>query len=531
MTKFFFKRLLRGAISVIIVVAIIMILIYSLLDRKLVFAQDSYWTKISANDRTMYEYQMWENYGYIDLVTYQEWLTDLVTKGEIDSETRNSVANIGNKAADDSVEVAAYINKFTEYYKSLGYKVRRIDAKMKTATTVFAGFNKYLFAYRDRPLISRLWSYFTGMITVDNIHYVKDDVGERGVKFTLFDPAYGGDTFAPAIIGNGTKYKYLLYVDGDFPFIHQNLVSINLGWSYTVTHGVDVWNTMTDPQGRQDQRAVTYPTGVYSLTADNIHTAKYVAGSKDKVAMVKDENGVQQPRFTDDYTDVVLYKSGMSKMGYSFVIGILAAILSYMLGIPIGIIMARNKDKLIDKIGTFYIIFIIAVPSLAYIFLFRAIGGGMGLPTTFMMEDVGNVLMYVLPVVSLALPAVAGLMRWLRRYMIDQMNSDYVKFARSGGLSESEIFSKHIFKNAAIPIVHNIPGNILGALVGAIITERVYVVPGAGGLLPEAINKYDNGVIIGVTLFYAVLSVVSIILGDILMAMVDPRISFSTKAR
>ena len=90
---------------------------------------------------------------------------------------------------------------------------------------------------------------------------------------------------------------------------------------------------------------------------------------------------------------------------------------------------------------------------------------------------------------------------------------------------------EHILKNAAIPIVHGIPGSILAALTGAIITERVYVVPGAGNLLTEAINKYDNGVIVGVTLFYAVLSVASIILGDILMATVDPRISFTTKDR
>lgn len=113
--------------------------------------------------------------------------------------------------------------------------------------------------------------------------------------------------------------------------------------------------------------------------------------------------------------------------------------------------------------------------------------------------------------------------------MIDQMNSDYVKFARSGGLSEGEIFRKHILKNAAIPIVHGIPASVLGSLVGAIITERVYVVPGAGNLLTRAISAYDNGVIVGVTLFYALLSVVSVMLGDILMSVVDPRISFTTK--
>ena len=139
--------------------------------------------------------------------------------------------------------------------------------------------------------------------------------------------------------------------------------------------------------------------------------------------------------------------------------------------------------------------------------------------------------MYVLPIISLALPSIANLMKWLRRYMIDQMNSEYVKFARSGGLSEGEIFTKHILKNAAIPVVHGIPASILFSLTGAIITERVYLVPGVGNVLTTAINAYDNGVIVGVTLFYAVLSVSAVILGDILMSMMDPRISFTTKAR
>ena len=113
--------------------------------------------------------------------------------------------------------------------------------------------------------------------------------------------------------------------------------------------------------------------------------------------------------------------------------------------------------------------------------------------------------------------------------MIDQMNSDYVKFARAGGLSESEIFNKHILKNALVPIIHGIPQAVVGSLIGAVITEAVYTVPGTGGLLTEAIKQYDNGVIVGLALFYAALSIISVILGDILMYFVDPRISFKEK--
>jgi oligopeptide transport system permease protein len=298
---------------------------------------------------------------------------------------------------------------------------------------------------------------------------------------------------------------------------------LNLGTSYSVNAGVDVWATTTPSQGSYVKRMTTYPTGLVEESADDLHTATYAAGSLEKSKVLID-------RFTDEYTATRTYKNNMSKMGFSFVIGIIASLLAYAIGVPIGIAMARRKDGLLDKIGTIYIVFIIAMPSLAYIFLFKAIGYNLGFPTTFNLEYPTK-MMYVLPIVSLALPSIANLMKWLRRYMIDQMNSDYVKFARSGGLSEREIFSKHIFKNAIIPIVHGIPGTILGAIVGAIITERVYVVPGAGNLLTKAINFYDNGVIVGVTLFYATLSVISILLGDVLMSMVDPRISFSSRGR
>ena len=214
-------------------------------------------------------------------------------------------------------------------------------------------------------------------------------------------------------------------------------------------------------------------------------------------------------------------------IGYSFIIGIIATILVYFIGVPLGLLLALKKDKIADKIGNLYIIFIMAVPSLAYIYMFATFGNKwLHLPNNW---PTGTVpLVYFLPILSLALPSIASLMKWTRRYMIDQMTSDYVKFARSQGFSEFEIFRKHILKNALIPIVQGIPGSILGALTGAIVTERVYGVPGMGKLLTDAIDFYDNGVIVGISFFYALLSIASLILGDVLMAKVDPRISFSS---
>ena len=517
------KRILHGMRSIIAVVAIVMLLIYSLMNRDLIFALDGQFTKVSNNQKVAYKYRKWQEYGYIDYMTYTQYLQSLVDRGELSNEEREQVAPFGAREELDKPETTKYINMFKEYCEANGYTYQRLDAVRAKGGSLAPGGQQQIFAYRDRSLFVRLFSYLGNIFQVDNIHNAKGDVGERGLTFTWHDPVYGGKKLSPAIIGNGTDHKYLFYMTDRFPFVHQNLLSINLGKSYVVNQGIDVFTTMVQTQGSYVLNDTYYPTGLVELSADDLHSAVYSQGS---LAGSK----VYQSRFTDDYTSVITNKAGKSKMGYSFVIGIIASLLAYFLGIPLGVIIARNKGKLVDKIGTSYIIFIMAVPSLAYIFMFKAIGGMMGLPTTFNMDDLRWVY-YVLPVISLMLRDVGGLMRWLRRYMIDQMNSDYVKFARSTGLSENEIFFKHIRKNAIIPIVHGIPGTFLGAMVGAIVTERVYVVPGAGNLLTRAINTYDNGVIVGMTLFYAVLTVASLILGDLLMATVDPRITFTNKAR
>ena len=527
MTKYLVNRILRSLVSIVIVVAVVMVLIYSCLDKELVFAADPVIAKQTNNGRVVYKLQKWEEYGYLDYIPYSDWLRDQLRSGELTQEQYDEAIKIGNKkdGSQDKGLAAEYIQKFEAEMTAKGYTPDRLDALLKKGTKKYQdGGKPELWASRPVPLQNRLWTYVSSLITVDNIHNNEVNEEERGITFTWYDPVYGGDKFSPAIMGNGTTHKYLFYCDDNFPFIHQNLVTIRLGTSYSVNKNTDVATTMVQSQGSFVTSTITYPTGLVEESADDLHSATYAAGSIDNPIPVI------AARFTDNYTNVQTNKGGLSKMGYSFSIGIVAVTLAYCLAVPLGMTMALRKGKLLDKLGTFYIVFITAVPSLAYIFMFQAIGGKIGLPISFDMEN-PTTLMYILPVISLALPSIANLMKWLRRYMIDQMNSDYVKFARSGGLSEGEIFSKHILKNAIIPVVHGIPGSILGAMTGAIITERVYVVPGAGNLLTNAINFYDNSVIVGVTLFYAILTVVSVILGDLLMSVVDPRISFTSKAR
>ena len=523
MVNYFFRRLLRGCVSVAVAVSIIMLLLFVLLDKTLIFAEDEQYQKLANNQRTNYMYTVWEKYGYLDLVSYNDYLNELVASGELDEDLKARIATIGRTPEKDSDEVKKYVQQFTDYYSSQGYTVTRLDAVMASPNRVANGGGQSLFAIFNTPTLTRVVGFFTSLLTFDNIHYVEEDIGERGLTFTLYDPVYGGEKFSPAIIGNGTFHKYLLYFDDKFPFIHQNFVKLTLGTSFSVNKGVDVFQTMTQSQGAYVQSMTYYPSGLNEISADDLHTATYSAGSREM-------NLVYQDRYSDDYTNVSLVKKSHSKIYYSFIISIIASCLTYALGLPLGILMAKKKDTWVDNLGNAYVIFMIAVPSLSYFFMFKAIATKLGIPTVFSLEN-PSIAMYFTPVLVSTISAVSGQMKWMRRYMVDQMNSDYAKFARAEGLSEFEIFTKHIFKNAAIPITHGIPGTIIMALSGSIMMENIYTVPGVGGLLVQAIGAYDNSVIVGVAFFYGALSIISSILGDITMSIMDPRISYTAKAR
>ena len=521
--KYFFKRLLRGLFSVVVAMCIIIILLFFVLDKTLIFAEDEQYVKLSNNQKITYMYTMWEKYGYLTRVTYNDYLNGLVDAGEITEEEKSAVATIGRTAEKDSDEVRKYVDQFTKLYESKGYTICRLDAVMANKSRIATGGGQTLFAYLNTPVLKRLGSFFSGLLTFDNIHYVQEDIGERKLTFTFYAPVYGGEKFSPAIIGNGTYHKYLLYCNDQFPYIHQNFVKLRLGTSFTVNKGIDAFETMTQSQGTYVVHTNYYPTGLVAESADDLHTATYMAGSREL-------NLVYADQFDDDYTNTNLVKDSRSKIYYSFIISILGSLFTYLIGLPLGILMAKKKDTWVDNLGNAYVIFMIAVPSLAYYFMFKAFAINIGLPVIFSLDN-PSALMYVTPVLASLAASVAGTMKWMRRYMVDQMNSDYVKFARAGGLTEGEIFTKHIFKNAAIPTVHGIPNTIIMALSGSIMMERIYAIPGVGGLLIQAIGAYDNAVILGVAFFYGTLSIIGSILGDILMSVMDPRISYTSKAR
>ena len=258
MTKYLINRILRSVLSVIIVVAVIMILIYSLMNKQQIFAADPVYTKQKNNQKETYQMQQWERFGYLDYVPFADYLTELQKSGELNAEDHAVAAKLGKTTANDSDLTKKYAAEFKKYYEKQGYEVVRLPGLTQGNTKKWRdGGEPKLYAYKEVHILVRLWDYITGIFQVDNIHYVQEDVGERGLTFTFYDPAYGGEKFSPAIIGNGTQHKYLLYFNDRFPYIHQNLLTVQLGTSFSVKKGVDVFNTMTDAQGALEYAQIT----------------------------------------------------------------------------------------------------------------------------------------------------------------------------------------------------------------------------------------------------------------------------------
>ncbi|HHV31521.1 MAG: ABC transporter permease [Ruminococcaceae bacterium] len=213
------------------------------------------------------------------------------------------------------------------------------------------------------------------------------------------------------------------------------------------------------------------------------------------------------------------------KAPVSILMGLASIAIALVLGLPLGIAMARGKSKFWDKFGTAFIVFITAVPAAVYYLLIQLYcTDWFGVPILFSTDDPSS---WILPTVSLALPNIAYYAMWLRRYMVDELNKDYIKLARAKGVSSKNIMKNHVFRNAFVPMVQYLPTSILYTVAGSIYIESLYSVPGMGGLLVNVIQRQDNNMVQALVLIYSAVGIVGLLLGDLLMRAMDPRISFT----
>lgn len=207
---------------------------------------------------------------------------------------------------------------------------------------------------------------------------------------------------------------------------------------------------------------------------------------------------------------------------FSADLGIRALVTAISFGLILGILSARNRGKGIDVFCVFIAILGTSMPDfivgaiLQYVF-----GIKWGLLPVAQYKGFAYT---ILPACSLAFYTLASVSRIMRSSMLEVVQQDFIKTARSKGLSEMRITAKHQIRNAIMPVITIMGPTVAATLTGTFVIEALYAVPGMGKYYVESITNNDYSMILGMTVFYGCFLVVCNLIVDILYGIVDPRV-------
>ncbi|OJX38387.1 MAG: diguanylate cyclase [Chloroflexi bacterium 44-23] len=222
---------------------------------------------------------------------------------------------------------------------------------------------------------------------------------------------------------------------------------------------------------------------------------------------------------------------------YSVIIQIITFIVEIFISIPLGILAARKQYSKTDYAITVFALMGISLPTfflatllkyqfsikLGWFDLYGLTGRFYNSMTRFeQIVDIGYHM--VLPIFTLMMASVGGLMRYTRTNMLEVLNSDYIRTARAKGLSERAVINKHAFRNTLIPLVSYMSYLIPAMFSGALITETLFQIPGIGYVSFQAITRGDIPFAMFYATFIIILTQISLIIADIMYAVVDPRV-------
>ena len=213
-------------------------------------------------------------------------------------------------------------------------------------------------------------------------------------------------------------------------------------------------------------------------------------------------------------------------------IGVLALIIAMLISFPIAIFSAIRQDTIGDYAFRSLAIIFISLPEFwvgIMVVVFPSIWWGWSPPIiniSLWDDPIGNLKMYILPAAILGMGINGVNMRLMRTMMLEVVREDYIRTAYAKGLTERVVILRHAVKNALIPVVTVIGLNVPVVIGGSIIIEQIFGLPGMGRLAVEAAFIRDYPVIIGVTLVYAFVVLLIILITDLSYAFLDPRIRY-----
>lgn len=224
------------------------------------------------------------------------------------------------------------------------------------------------------------------------------------------------------------------------------------------------------------------------------------------------------------------------RAGNTILLSLLSFILTYLIAIPLGMLAGRYNNSWLDKIVVVYNYVSYAIPTFVLALLMLWMFGYTlnWFPTSGSVDvtlAAGSMDYYlnrgfhlILPAITYALLGTTTIIQYLRSEVVDAKTQDYVKTARSKGVPEKVVYSRHIFRNSALPIASTMGYQITGLIGGSIFIEKIFAFPGMGQLFISSLTSRDYSVIVALTLLFGVATLVGTLLSDIIMTIVDPRI-------
>lgn len=206
----------------------------------------------------------------------------------------------------------------------------------------------------------------------------------------------------------------------------------------------------------------------------------------------------------------------------TFLLAILAVALASVIGIPLGIIAATKQNTVFDYVSSILALIGASMPSF-WLGLMLIIGFSLNLGW-FPASGLATPKHWILPVIAIGVFPIATIMRTTRSSMLEVIRQDYIRTARSKGITENKVIMRHALKNSLIPVVTIIGMQLSFVMGGVIVLEAVFTIPGVGSLMKNAITTNDFPTIQGCVLFIAIVMCVMNLLVDILYAFIDPRL-------
>jgi|SRR5699024_6365624 len=224
-------------------------------------------------------------------------------------------------------------------------------------------------------------------------------------------------------------------------------------------------------------------------------------------------------RYNTDALQLVL-----ERLPATFELAAFSMLIALIIAIPLGVLSAIKKNSIIDVFASSFAVLGKALPNfwlgIMLILVFSVT------LSIFPVSGRGGISHVVLPAITLGTSLAAEITRLTRSSMLDILNNDYIKTARSKGLKESKVIFKHAFKNALIPIITITTLQSATLVSGALITETVFAWPGLGQLVVDSINGRDMAVVQASVFVIALMIIVLNFITDLLYSLIDSRIKY-----